>query len=220
MRHVYVAPSILSADFSRIEEEVAKAAASGAEFLHLDVMDGIFVPKVTFGPDLVERVIPYAGKMVRDMHLMVADPMKVAKGFVEAGADIITFHYESYADDESRWSCLRFIRSLGAKVGMAVSPSTPAAVLDTFLSELDLVLIMSVVPGKGGQLFLPCALEKLSYVRQKIDALGMDILLEVDGGVNEETAKQCVQAGADILVAGSYLYRSDDFEDRVRRIRG
>ena len=213
---IHVAPSILSADFSNIEEEVFKAGEAGATFIHLDVMDGVFVPNKTFGPDLVAGVAPYAKNMVKDVHLMVADPMAVAKGFADAGADLITFHYESYDNDEKRRTCIEFIRSLGVKVGMSVKPNTPYSVLKPFLPLLDLVLIMTVEPGKGGQSFMADMVSKIVDCRKDIVEGGYDIYLEVDGGINDKTAKIVVDAGANVLVAGSYLYGHDDFKQRVK----
>lgn len=215
MSSVIVAPSILSADFSHIEEEVAKMGRAGARFIHLDVMDGCFVPNKTFGPDLVKRIVPFSSGMLRDTHLMVFDPLEAAKGFVAAGSELITFHYEAFDDDADRFACLRGIVSLGVKVGMSIKPATKAEVLDPFLPELDLVLIMSVEPGKGGQSFLPNSLDKIAYCRKKIEELHKNIYLEVDGGINAETAKEVVKAGANVLVAGSYLYGHDDYAERV-----
>ena len=219
MRPIYVAPSILSADFARIEEEVRKVGDAGAEFIHLDVMDGVFVPAKTFGPDLVKKITPHAGKMLRDTHLMVEDPIKLVDGFAEAGSQLITFHYESYDNDEQRFACLRYIKQRGLKVGMSIKPATSPEVLDAFLSELDLVLVMSVEPGKGGQSFMENALPKIAYFRQHIDRLQKPIYLEVDGGINEKTGKLCVDFGADVLVAGSYIYGHEDFAERIRGLK-
>ena len=216
MSHVFIAPSILSADFSRIEEEVAKVGVAGAEFIHLDVMDGRFVPNATFGPYLVAKVAPSCGTMVKDTHLMVFEPHLAAAGFAKAGSDLITFHYEAYDNDEDRLSCIETIRSLGCKVGMSVKPMTPADVLVPFLPLLDLVLVMSVEPGKGGQSFMPESLQKIAFLRKEVDKLGRDIYLEVDGGINDKTASLVVDAGANVLVAGSYLYGHDDYAQRIR----
>lgn len=220
MSSVIVAPSILSADFSRIESEVSKMEEAGAKFIHLDVMDGRFVPNKTFGPDLVERIVPYCGSMLRDTHIMVYEPKEVAASFIKAGSELITFHYEALDSDEKRFDCIRYIRSLGAKVGMSIKPATEAEVLDPFLPELDLVLVMSVEPGKGGQSFMPEALTKIAHFRHEIDAIGRPIYLEVDGGINGETGRLCVKAGADVLVAGSYLYGHDDYALRIKGLLG
>ena len=215
---VNVAPSILSADFSKIDAEVAKVVRAGAGFVHLDVMDGLFVPNRTFGPDLVKTIAPAAGSALKDTHLMVFDPHRLAPEFIEAGSDIVTFHYEAYETDDERWNCIRIIQRLGAKAGMSVKPATPSEVLDPFLSELSLVLVMSVEPGKGGQSFMPQSLDKIRYFRAKLDSFHSSAYLEVDGGINEETGALCVQAGADTLVAGSYIYGHDDYAERIRRL--
>ena len=218
MSTVYVAPSILSADFSRIEAEVAKMEVAGARFIHLDVMDGRFVEATTFGPELVERIASSAGKMIKDTHLMVEDPMSMIKRFAQAGSDLITVHYESFAEDKDRFECIRYIHSLGLMAGMSVKPNTPADVLLRFLPELDLVLIMSVEPGKGGQAFMNESLEKISFIRKNIGLLGRKTYLEVDGGINAYTGKLVVEAGADVLVAGSYLYGHEDYAERVEAL--
>ncbi|MBQ7243542.1 MAG: ribulose-phosphate 3-epimerase [Bacilli bacterium] len=219
MSSVSLAPSILSADFSRIEEEVLKVAKAGAEFIHLDVMDGVFVPAKTFGPELVQRIVPFTANMLRDTHLMVEDPEALVDGFASAGSQLITFHYESYDNDEKRWSCLRRIKSKGVKVGMSIKPATSPEALEPFLRELDLVLVMSVEPGKGGQAFMESAFSKIAYYRKAIDAIGKHVYLEVDGGINEKTGRICVDFGADVLVAGSYIFGHDDYEDRMARLR-
>ena len=214
--HVIVAPSILSADFSRIQDEVRKVEIAGAEFIHLDVMDGLFVPNKTFGPDLVKTIAPSCGKMVKDTHLMVFKPHEVALEFAKAGSDLITFHYEAYDNDLDRYHCIRAIRECGCQVGMSIKPRTSPEVLLPFLPELDLVLVMSVEPGKGGQSFMPESLQKLAFLREAIDKSGREIYLEVDGGINDKTGALVAESGADVLVAGSYLYGHEDYETRIR----
>ena len=219
MSSLYLAPSILSADFSRIEEEVAKMRDAGAEYIHLDVMDGVFVRNRTFGADLVARIAPYCGSMVKDTHLMVFEPHDWVEPFVAAGSDLITFHYEAYETDDERMDCIQTILEHGAKVGMSIKPATPPEVLKPFLPFLNLVLVMSVEPGQGGQAFMPNSLAKLAYFRKEIDALGREIRLEVDGGINQETATLCIENGADTLVAGSYLFGHEDYKERMEAMR-
>lgn len=210
-----VAPSVLSADFSHIEEEVLKMEKAGATYLHLDVMDGLFVPNKTFGPDLVER-IHGIHHMVNDVHLMVEAVEEHILSFAKAGADSITFHIEACKDEEEAHRFISLIHSLGLKAGISLKPNTPAEALFPFFEDADMILVMSVEPGKGGQKYLSSASEKLSLYREKLSQNPRGLLLEVDGGINAETAPIAVNAGAEILVAGSYLYGHENYEERVR----
>ncbi len=192
-----LSPSILAADFSRLEEEIKELDAYDVKWVHLDVMDGLFVPATTFGPELVKRIRPIT-KMFFDVHLMITDPMKHIDAYIDAGADLITFHHEAV---ENSMDIINYIKEQGIKVGISIKPATPVADISHLLQFLDLVLIMSVEPGKGGQSFIPDALNKIKLLS------GGDFLIEVDGGVNEITGKQCIEAGADVLVAGSFVFK-------------
>jgi ribulose-phosphate 3-epimerase len=214
MGNIIVAPSILSADKNQIVPEILKAQAAGAQFIHIDVMDGIFVPNTTLSVAFVKQ-IHATHELVNDVHIMVANPLKLGPEYAKAGADIVTFHYEACSNDQERWATINAIRGAGAKVGMSIKPMSSPAVLYPFIQELDLVLVMSVEPGKGGQAFMSEALDKLKDLRAYIDAHHPTCLLEVDGGINAETSKLAVAAGANVLVAGSYLYGHDDFKARV-----
>ena len=215
MSKTIVAPSILSADFSKLHEEIAKMAAAGAPFVHLDVMDGRFVPNSTFGPELVEEVAKGFPNLVKDTHLMVADPMRLIPLFAKAGADIITVHYEAFSCLDEIREAIDLIHSFGIKAGLSIKPMTGENVLIPLLGELDLVLVMSVEPGKGGQAFMESALEKIAFYAIKKMTEGHRYLIEVDGGINQDTGARCVDAGAEVLVAGSYLFGHDDYEQRV-----
>jgi len=212
---IKISPSVLACDFSNFGEEVRKVEKAGAELLHLDVMDGMFVPNISFGPDII-RSVRKQSKMIFDVHLMIEDPIRYIDHFVKAGADLITFHYESCED---RMAVINKIRAAGKKVAISLKPATPADVLRPYLPYLDMVLVMTVEPGFGGQKFMTDMMEKVSAVRAMIRQGGYDIDVQVDGGINAQTTKTAAAAGANVLVAGSSIFGAEDVQKAIDEIR-
>lgn len=210
-----ICPSILSADFARLGEEIARVERAGADFLHVDVMDGQFVPNLTFGPMLVEAMRRLT-RLPLDVHLMIVEPLRFLDSFAEAGANHLTVHAEAVPDPID---AARAIRARGLKAGLSVKPGTPIERLIAALPAVDAALVMTVEPGAGGQTFLPGSTDRIARVRAAIDADGLDCLLEVDGGITEETAAIAARAGADTFVAGHSIFHARDPEGAIRRIR-
>lgn len=208
-----ISPSVLSADFANLSKEFERIRA--AQWIHIDVMDGHFVPNITVGMPVVSSMRK-ATDHVLDVHLMISDPLRYGPQFAKAGADMVCFHLEA---DGNTGDTIRAIHDAGAKAGVAIKPGTPAEAVYPFLAEADMVLVMTVEPGFGGQAFIPSALPKVRALRDRITEEGLSTLLQVDGGVNLETAKQCVEAGANVLVAGSYVFGSDNPDGAVRKLQ-
>lgn len=202
-----IAPSVLSLDYSRMNEQLREVEESEAEWLHFDVMDGHFVPNLTFGPDILKG-FRKATDLYLDVHVMIDRPLFFAEKFLSAGADNYTFHYEAVSEDDLiRLSGI--VRSQGKSVGISIKPDTPAEVLKPYLDRFDLFLIMSVEPGFGGQKFIPESLDKIRSLRSWVDEAGLNAHIEVDGGINETTGRLVKNAGADVLVAGSFIFGND-----------
>jgi ribulose-phosphate 3-epimerase len=213
---VKISPSILSADFSKLGDEVINVDKAGADFIHIDVMDGNFVPNISIGLPVIKSIRNKTEKIF-DVHLMIESPSRYIDEFVEAGADIITIHYEAEKHIDRT---IEYIKSKGVKAGVSLNPGTPTFVLKDIVEKLDLVLIMSVNPGFGGQKFIPYALNKIREVKEMSLEINKDLLIEVDGGVDKNNSQSIIEAGANVLVAGSAIFGDGNLKENIEAIRG
>lgn len=210
-----ISPSILSADFANLERDIRIVEEGGADYIHVDVMDGHFVPNITLGPNIVSAIRPVT-KLPLDCHLMIENPEKYIEDFAKAGADIITVHVESTPHIHR---AIQMIKNAGVRAGVVLNPGTPVAAVEYVLSECNMVLVMTVNPGFGGQSFIPETLKKIEKLKQLKEANHYHYEIEVDGGIVPETAKQCKQAGADVFVAGSYVYNAEDPQKQIQHLK-
>ena len=210
-----IAPSILSADFSKLGDDIREVEAGGADYIHVDVMDGHFVPNITLGPPIVKAIRPITG-LPLDVHLMISEPAKYVDAFADAGADYITVHVEA---DPHIHRTIQMIKNRGVKAGVVLNPGTPAELLKPLLADVDMVLLMTVNPGFGGQAFIPSVVSKIKEIRKWADELNPALEIEVDGGINPETIAVCAEAGADVFVAGSAIYNQSDRKKAIEDLK-